>query len=117
MIVGSQVIAMVVVIKKNIYILYKMFCQQMKIYIVYIIVQSLISLAISGVAKLEIFGPLVFLGMLYLLCKYKQFTVANVLVALTIVLGIAVDVYALSNRTAVKHVLVAQAGHRDDVKA
>jgi hypothetical protein len=54
--------------------------------------------------------------MLFLLCKYKQFTIANVLVALTIVLGIAVDIYALTNRAAVKHVLVAQAAHRDDVK-
>ena len=93
-----------------------MFCHQMKVYLVYIVVQSLIAIAISGAASIEVFGPLVFLGTLYLLCKYKQFTIANVLVALAIVLGVIIDLYALSNRNAVKHVLVAKASHRDDVK-
>ena len=89
----------------------------MKVYLAYIVVQSLVSVAIMGATGLQIFGPLIFLGILYLLCKYKQFTIANVLVALTIVLGVVVDLYALSNQKAVKHVLVAQAAHRDDVKA
>ena len=90
-----------------------MFCDQMKVYLVFILVQSILSVAIAGAASIEIFGPLVFLGVLYLLCKYKHFTIANVLVALAVVLGIIVDIYALSNQKAIKHVLVAKAVNRE----
>ena len=93
-----------------------MFCDQMKIYLVFILVQSILSVAIAGAASIEIFGPLVFLGILYFLCKYKHFTIANVLVALAVVLGVIVDIYALSNQRAAKHVLVAKAMHRDNAK-
>ena len=85
----------------------------MKVYLVFILVQSILSVAIAGAASIEIFGPLVFLGVLYLLCKYKHFTIANVLVALAVVLGIIVDIYALSNQKAIKHVLVAKAVNRE----
>ncbi len=85
----------------------------MKVYLVFILVQSILSVAIAGAASIEIFGPLVFLGILFLLCKYKHFTIANVLVALAVVLGIIVDIYALSNQKAIKHVLVAKAVNRE----
>ena len=90
-----------------------MFCDQMKVYLVFILVQSILSVAIAGAASIEIFGPLVFLGILFLLCKYKHFTIANVLVALAVVLGIIVDIYALSNQRALKHIVVAKAVNRE----
>ena len=93
-----------------------MVCVQIKAYLVFLVIQTLISVALVGPVGLHIFGPLVFLCILYLLCKYKHFTVANVLVAVTVVLGIGVDLYALTDRRAIKHELHIQAEHRDKVK-
>ena len=97
--------------------MYIMFCIQMQVYVVFIILQTIISITMMGMSGLQIFGPLLFLGILYLLCQYKHFKIANVLLGLTIILGVFADLYILSDQTSIKHVLVAQAGHRDVVKA
>lgn len=94
-----------------------MFCSPMKAYIVYIIIQTIIAVAIMGTDGVQIVGPALFAGALYLLCKYKHFKVANVLVALSITLGVIADIYALTHKKAIKHVLVAKASHRDNVRA
>ena len=86
-----------------------MVCTQVKAYLTYIVVQNLISVAFLD-RGLNIFGPIIFLGVLYLLCKYHRFTVANVLVALTVVLGVLVDLSALTRLNAVKQ--MAKKPHR-----
>lgn len=93
-----------------------MFCKQMQLYLTYIIVQTIFSLVVFGPIKLQIFGPLVFLCILYLLCNYKQFKIANILVGLTIFLGVTVDIYSLLNRKAVHRALLIQTEHRDIVR-
>ena len=93
-----------------------MFCKQMHVYVTYIIVQTIFSLVVFGPIKLQIFGPLVFLGILYLLCDYKQFKIANILVGLTIFLGVTVDIYSLLNRKAVYRALLIQTDYRDNVR-
>lgn len=91
-----------------------MVCVQLKVYIAYIVLQNLIGLAILGGAGLRILGPLLFSGLIYLLCSYKHFKVANVLVGITLVFGVLADLYAFTHVAQVKKVAKSseKGGHR-----
>ena len=93
-----------------------MVCPQVKIYLTYFVIQILISVVLVGSVGIYILGPLIFTGALYLLCEYNHYTVANVLVAIAIVLGIIVDLYSLTHRNAIKRGLHMQVSHRENVR-
>ena len=92
-----------------------MVCPQVKIYVTYFVIQILISVALVGSVGIHIVGPLVFTGTLYLLCEYKHYTVANVLVTIAILLGVIVDLYSLTHRNAIKRALHMQVSRKKNV--
>ena len=69
--------------------------KQVIIYIVYAILQIIIGITLlgsNGIPVLgELLGPLMFIGILSLLCNYKYFIIANILVGLSIMIGIFED--------------------------
>ena len=93
-----------------------MVCLQVMIYVIYIIIQTLLSVAVFGSLALgtyqtlpiHIIGPVVFTGILYLLCSYKHYTIANILLGLTIILGVLGDVYGFTHKDIIKHILQAE---------
>ena len=78
-----------------------MVCKQLKIYLVYLVAQILISLSLFGNQRLK-FGvreticPLLFMTIIHYLCKFKYHIIGNILVGSVIMLGI------LSNLSIIK---------------
>ena len=82
-----------------------MVCTQIKVYIAFLVCQILITVYTVGPASIPVFGPLVLIGILYLLCKYNQFMIANVLIAINIILSALLDTYALTHEDIIKRIL------------
>ena len=91
-----------------------MVCLQVVIYVLYIIIHSLVLVTLIGLDRINILGPLVFTGLLYVLCDYKYFTLANILVGFAILLGIFAEIFAFEYKDEIKHILQAQISHKDD---
>ena len=85
-----------------------MVCLQVKIYIVYYIIQTILGIIIMGSKTTNIFGGLIGVGVIYILCKYNYTTVANVLLTLSIVLGTYVDIYGIFHPKYVQRLLHIQ---------
>ena len=78
-----------------------MICNQLKIYLAYLVAQILLSLFISGNQRLklglrETIGPFAFIASIHYLCRYKYYMIGNILVGSVIMLGI------LSNLSIIK---------------
>ena len=94
-----------------------MACVQVKIYVTYIAIQILIAISLIGreLMLADIFGPLIGGCIIYLLCSYKHYTIATVLVSIAIVLGIATDIYYFKRKDGVKHLLYAHVSNREKI--
>jgi len=73
-----------------------MFCDQLKVYLGYLVVQLILSLFLFGNQKIrfgvvDLLGPLLFSCAVYYLCENKHYVVANVMVGLVLVLGLGLD--------------------------
>lgn len=86
-----------------------MVCTQIQVYVVFLVLQTLFSVSLVGRAGIRIIGPAIFIGVLYLLCKYNHLTIANILIALNIGLALIIDVYVLADGKTVKHELYVKA--------
>ncbi len=85
-----------------------MACKPLHTYLVFFTVQLLLRFMLFGGGPefaLHIFGAIPFSAILYFLCLYKYFTAANVLVGLTILLGIYADIFMVTHRTQVKKIM------------
>jgi len=78
-----------------------MVCKQVAIYITYIVIQTIVSIGLLGSIAIpslaDLLGPLLGIGIIHLLCKRKSFTVASVLVGLTVSVGVLSDLLCFSN--------------------
>ena len=72
-----------------------MICGPLKTYLVFFAVQLVIRYLVIGMEGTTILGVIPFAAILYLLCIYKYFTVANILVGLTILIGVYADMMML----------------------
>jgi type IV secretory pathway TrbL component len=76
-------------------------CKPLTIYITYLVFQTIILIGLLGspaIPSLANFvSPIITSGIIYLLCKYKYFIVANVLVGLTVSLGVLSVLLCLTN--------------------
>ena len=88
-----------------------MVCTPLKIYLVFIIVQNIISAA-EFKTGFHVLSALLNAGIIYLLCHYQHVTIANWIVGITIVLGVLVDIFALSHKGIVKKAQHEQAKHQ-----
>ena len=93
-----------------------MVCTQIQVYVVFLVLQTLFSVSLIGSGGFRIVGPAIFIGVLYLLCKYNHLMLANVLIALNIVLALIIDIYAVTNGKTVKRELHIKAEHKDKGK-
>ena len=78
-----------------------MICIQALIYTIYVIIQTLILIHFFEYRFNlgYLFLDLVFIGIIYLLCEYKYYSVANVLVGISIIYSLLVtDLYSLVNK-------------------
>ena len=77
-----------------------MVCKQVTIYITYIVFQIIVSICLLGSIAIpslaDLLGPLIGIGVIHLLCKRKSFTVASVLVGLTVSVGVLTDLLSFS---------------------
>ena len=105
-----------------------MVCHQLMIYVTYIIIQVFMMVAFipqSLLLGVDIINALVTSGIIYLLCQYKHYTVANVLVGIAIVFGVGTELVALTFPATFKsihggpgkHGLHAQISHRNTAHA
>jgi hypothetical protein len=83
-------------------------CPQITVYIIYIIIQTIINTRFLGQPGFQILGPALFIGVLYVLCKNKHYMIGNILVALSIVLGLGLDLFMLTNKKAIRRLLYVQ---------
>ena len=78
-----------------------MVCKQVTIYITYIVFQIIVSICLLGSIAIpslvDLLGPLIGIGVIHLLCKRKSFTIASVLVGLTVSVGVLTDLLCFSN--------------------
>lgn len=78
-----------------------MVCKQVTIYITYIVLQIIVSICLLGSIAIpslvDLLGPLIGIGVIHLLCKRKSFTIASVLVGLTVSVGVLTDLLCFSN--------------------
>ena len=77
-----------------------MVCVQVYIYVIYLIIQTLFWILFFGlkVDFVYFLVLLVFIGIIYLLCNYKYYTVANILIGISMLYGIGTDIYSLTHR-------------------
>ena len=77
-----------------------MICIQLKIYVIYLIIQTLFAVFFFGfdINLISIIIPILFISIIYLLCHFKYDPIANVLIGITIISGIALDIYSLTHR-------------------
>ena len=53
-----------------------MVCTQIQVYVVFLVLQTLFSVSLIGSGGFRIVGPAIFIGVLYLLCKYNHLMLA-----------------------------------------
>jgi len=82
-----------------------MVCIQILVYIIFTIIQTILSRIIIGSCCLNIFWPIILLLILYILCRYKFFILANILVGFSILTSIIVDIYALLYPNVIKEII------------
>ena len=85
-----------------------MVCLQVKIYIGYYIIQTILGIIIMGYKTTNIFSGLIGVGVISMLCEWKYETVANVLLTLSLVLGAYVDIYGIFHPKYVQRLLHIQ---------
>ena len=85
-----------------------MVCMQVKIYIGYYIIQTILGIIIMGYKTTNIFSGLIGVGVIYMLCEWNYKMIANVLLTLSIMLGAYVDIYGIYNPKYVQHLLHVQ---------
>jgi cell shape-determining protein MreD len=89
-----------------------MVCSQIKIYMAYIVVQIIIMVMVVGPSEIKLIAPLLFIGLLYVLCQYNHKKLANILLGIIIGFGVLMDIYALTHKKLIKHTLHVKAQER-----
>ena len=74
-----------------------MFCAQVEIYVIYIVIQTFIAIGLLGMEFnwTYILSPLITISVVYVLCKYKYYTIANTFIGTVIVFGGILDLLLL----------------------
>ncbi len=81
-----------------------MTCNSLSTYLFFFACQLILRFVLFGLdaIDLNLLGVIPFAIIIYLLCRYKFFTVANVVVGLTILIGIYADIFTVAHFSTMK---------------